>query len=56
MNVQNEIENIVHQIVEKYRPEKILLFSSIIHGNFNPDSDLDFLIIKKIRIIPALKG
>jgi predicted nucleotidyltransferase len=46
-NIQEEIDNIVRQIKEKYRPEKIILFGSAAAGNFKPDSDLDFLIIKK---------
>lgn len=45
--IQKEIESITHQIVEKYKPEKIILFGSAVWGKFTPDSDLDFLIIKK---------
>jgi len=45
--IQKEIENITRQIVEKYKPQKIILFGSAVWGNFTPDSDLDFLIIKK---------
>lgn len=46
-NVQKEIDNISRQIVEKYKPEKIILFGSAAAGSFKPDSDLDFLIVKK---------
>lgn len=42
-----EIENIVNQIIEKYKPEKIILFGSTARGEYGPDSDADFLIIKK---------
>jgi len=41
-----EIEYITKQIVEKYRPERIILFGSAARGDFGPDSDADFLIIK----------
>jgi predicted nucleotidyltransferase len=44
--LQKEIENITRQIIEKYKPEKIILFGSAVWGRFTPDSDLDFLIIK----------
>jgi uncharacterized protein len=44
---EKEIENITKQIIEKYKPEKIILFGSAAHGKLTPDSDADFLIIKK---------
>ena len=46
-NFTNEINRITEQIIEKYRPEKIILFGSAARGKFGPDSDADFLIIKK---------
>jgi predicted nucleotidyltransferase len=42
-----EIESITVQIVEKYRPERIILFGSAARGEFAADSDADFLIVKK---------
>jgi len=47
MDIQKEIENISSQIIAKYNPEKIILFGSAASGKATPDSDLDFLIIKK---------
>jgi predicted nucleotidyltransferase len=49
MNIdfEKEIESIIAQIVEKYKPEKIILFGSASRGMFTSDSDVDFLIIKK---------
>lgn len=47
IELQNEIEYITNQIVEKYKPERIILFGSAAWGKFTPDSDVDFLIIKK---------
>lgn len=46
-NIKEEIANISRQIVEKYKPEKIILFGSAAYGKLGPDSDIDFLIIKK---------
>jgi uncharacterized protein len=43
----NELEKITRQIIEKYKPERIILFGSAARGEFGPDSDADFLIIKK---------
>lgn len=45
--IEKEIESITQQIVEKYKPQKIILFGSAAWGNLTPDSDLDFAIIKK---------
>jgi predicted nucleotidyltransferase len=44
---KKEIENITQQIIEKYKPEKIILFGSAVRGRMTRDSDIDFLIIKK---------
>jgi predicted nucleotidyltransferase len=44
---EKEIQNITHQIIEKYKPEKIILFGSAALGERNLNSDADFLIIKK---------
>ena len=46
-DVSKEIRNITAQIIEKYKPEKIILFGSAARGEPTPDSDVDFLIIKK---------
>jgi uncharacterized protein len=47
VNFEREIESITKQLIEKYEPEKIILFGSAARGNTGPDSDADFLIIKK---------
>jgi uncharacterized protein len=46
-SVVSEIGKITKQIIDKYRPEKIILFGGAARGEFGPDSDADFLIIKK---------
>lgn len=45
--LEKEIADIVNQIVTKYQPQKVILFGSAARGDFGPDSDLDFLVIKK---------
>jgi predicted nucleotidyltransferase len=49
MNIdfEKEIRSITAQIIEKYKPEKIILFGSTVNGKFGSDSDVDLLIIKK---------
>lgn len=42
-----EIKLIMRQLIEKYKPEKIILFGSAAKGNFRTDSDLDFMIVKQ---------
>lgn len=46
-NLQSKINSITSQLIEKYKPEKIILFGSAARGDATPDSDADFLIIKK---------
>lgn len=44
--IEEEIQLITKQLIRNYKPEKIILFGSGIHGDFGPDSDLDILVIK----------
>lgn len=46
---QKEIRKITRQIVEKYKPEKIILFGSFAWGKPTKDSDVDLLIVKKTK-------
>jgi len=41
------IKNIASQIIEKYRPDRIILFGSAARGELNPHGDVDLLIIKE---------
>ena len=45
--IHSEIQNIVDQIIRKYKPLKTILFGSAGRGEFDNVNDLDFLIIKK---------
>ncbi len=47
IDFEKEIQDITAQIIEKYKPEKIILFGSAAHGKMTLDSDVDLLIIKK---------
>ncbi len=46
---QKEIKRITDRIVEKYQPEKIILFGSYAWGKPTEDSDVDLFIVKKSR-------
>jgi uncharacterized protein len=48
MNIdfQKEVESITTQIIEKYKPDRIILFGSAARGKIGKDSDVDLLIIK----------
>ena len=45
--MKDEIQEITKQIIEKYHPEKIILFGSAARGETDSGSDADFLIIKQ---------
>jgi predicted nucleotidyltransferase len=42
---QKAIDQVVKQIVEKFKPQKIILFGSYARGNPRPESDVDILVI-----------
>ena len=44
---QKAIDDLVRQIVEKFHPQKIILFGSYARGNPGPESDVDLLVIMK---------
>jgi len=46
-DIFSEIQNIVGQIIQKYKPSKIILFGSAGRGEYDKVNDLDFLIIKQ---------
>ncbi|MBW1903671.1 MAG: nucleotidyltransferase domain-containing protein [Deltaproteobacteria bacterium] len=43
----DEINNIVEQIIQRYKPLKIILFGSAGRGEYDKVNDLDFLILKE---------
>ena len=47
LDIEKEIESITKQLIEKYGPEKIILFGSAAQGDRDQVNDLDFLIIKQ---------
>jgi len=47
LDFEKEIQSITKQLVEKYGPEKIILFGSVARGEYDQANDLDFLIIKQ---------
>ena len=46
-DISREIQRITAQIIEKYKPDKVILFGSAARGELKEDSDVDLLIIKK---------
>jgi predicted nucleotidyltransferase len=42
---QEAIDQVVEQIVEKFKPQKIILFGSYARGNARPESDVDMLVV-----------
>lgn len=42
---QDAIDDVVRQIVEKFKPQKIILFGSYARGNPRPESDVDLLVV-----------
>lgn len=47
---QKAIDEIVRQIVEKFQPQKIILFGSYARGNPRPESDVDLLVVMETSL------
>lgn len=47
---KEKINEIVNRIAQKFNPDKIILFGSYAMGNYNADSDLDFIIVKNSNL------
>lgn len=43
------LEEMVRRIVERFAPERILLFGSYAGGDAGPDSDVDLLVVMPVR-------
>ena len=48
-NVQTQIRRIVRRIVERFKPEKVILFGSHARGDAGPDSDVDLLVVMEVE-------
>ncbi len=46
MVTDTQIQNLIEEIAEGYKPEKIYLFGSYANGTANEDSDIDLFIVK----------
>jgi uncharacterized protein len=42
---QKAIRDVVRQLVEKFHPQRIILFGSYARGNPRPESDVDLLVV-----------
>jgi predicted nucleotidyltransferase len=47
---QSAIESSVKQIVQRFDPNKILLFGSYAYGTPQPDSDVDILVVMETKL------
>ena len=53
---QKELNKIVKQIKEKYKPEKIILFGSFAWGKPEKGSDVDLLVVKNTKKDPLQRA
>ena len=48
-SVQEKIDDLVRRIVERFQPEKIILFGSHARGTAGQDSDADILVVMPVK-------
>jgi uncharacterized protein len=46
--VSATVQEMVRRIVERFKPEKVILFGSHARGGARPDSDVDLLVVMKV--------
>jgi len=47
--IDQNIRKMVNRIVRKFRPERIILFGSRARGQGSPDSDVDLLVVMRVK-------
>jgi len=47
-NAQEQIQKMVERIVERFQPEKVILFGSHARGDVTADSDADLLVVMNV--------
>ncbi len=52
----NAVQDFCQEVVEKFYPEKIILFGSYAYGEPTPDSDIDLLVILPLEGEPVDKA
>lgn len=53
---KEELDTVISKVVDKIRPEKIILFGSYAYGQPNSESDLDLLVICETDLPPRKRG
>ena len=48
-STQDCIHEMVTRIIERFHPDKIILFGSYARGNASPDSDIDILVVMPVK-------
>ena len=56
VNYLDLLPEILWRILSVSAPEKVILFGSYARGDFNPDSDLDLMVIMKNITSPRSEG
>jgi predicted nucleotidyltransferase len=49
MVASEKINELAHRIIQKFKPEKIILFGSYAYGNPSDDSDVDLLVLLNFK-------
>jgi uncharacterized protein len=47
--IENTLEKMVRRIVERFHPEKIIIFGSYARDEFTEDSDFDILVVMPVE-------
>ena len=48
-SIQEKIDEMVRRIVDRFKPQKIILFGSLARGTAQRDSDADILVVMPVK-------
>lgn len=48
-DIQSVLNQVIHRIIRRFNPKKIILFGSYASGVPGPDSDIDLLIVMEVE-------
>ena len=51
-----EIETVVERVVDRFHPERVILFGSYAYGEPTPDSDIDLMVVMPHDGVAARKA
>jgi predicted nucleotidyltransferase len=50
--IEDSIKDFVNDVINRFNPERVILFGSHAAGGATPDSDVDILVVMDLKAVP----